>query len=226
MKNLTVFLIAILVSLSLNAQTYEIGGFVGGSNFIGDVGSTNYISPNKPAFGALLKWNRSDRHSFRFTAIFTELEGRDSESHEARRQTRDLSFENTIAELSLGLEYTFWEFDMFKNRSANAPYLYTGLTFFNHDNNVLRNGDLVRDGKDWDLAIPIILGYKLSIDSKIIIALEAGLRYSFTDALDGSDPIGNDDGIRFGNLSNDDYYLFTGITVSFAFGRRPCYCAF
>lgn len=226
MRYLTVFLIAIFLSLITNAQTYEVGGFLGGSNFIGDVGSTSYISPNKPAFGAVLKWNRSDRHSFRFTAIFTELEGRDSESHEARRQTRDLSFKNNIAEVSLGLEYTFWEFDMFKDRYANAPYLYSGLTVFNHDNNVLSNGELVKDEKDWNLAIPIVLGYKMSINSKVIIALEAGVRYTFTDALDGSDPIGNDDGIRFGNLSNDDWYMFTGVTMTFAFGRRPCYCAF
>lgn len=226
MRYLTIFLIAIFISPSIRAQTYELGGFVGGSNFIGDVGSTSYISPNKPAFGALFKWNRSDRHSFRFSAILTELEGLDSESHEARRQTRDLSFTSSLVEFSLGLEYTFWEFDMFKDRYANAPYLYSGITVLNHDNNLLRNGDLINDERDWNAAIPIVLGYKISINSQIIIALEAGARYSFTDAIDGNDPIGNDDGIRFGNLNNDDWYMFTGATITFAFGRRPCFCAF
>ena len=33
------------------AQIFEIGVFAGGSNFIGDVGATNYISPNQFANG-------------------------------------------------------------------------------------------------------------------------------------------------------------------------------
>jgi len=51
------------------AQTYEVGLYAGGSNFIGDVGSTSYIAPNSPAIGGIFKWNRSKRHSFRFTAL-------------------------------------------------------------------------------------------------------------------------------------------------------------
>ena len=226
MKLLTIIIIATFWSLSTAAQTYEIGAFVGGSNFIGDVGSTNYIRPNKPVLGAILKWNRSPRHAFRFSALFTELEGDDSDSHENGRQERNLSFENSIIELSLGIEYTFWEFDMFKDRRANAPYLYTGITAFQHDNVILSAGELVRNGGMWDMAIPIVFGYKVALSYSATIALEGGIRYSFSDALDGSDPIGNNEGIRFGNLNNDDWYMFTGVTVSFAFGRKPCYCAF
>jgi hypothetical protein len=49
--------------MAMNAQIHEVGVFVGGSNYIGDVGLTNYISPNKPAFGLLYKWNISKRHA-------------------------------------------------------------------------------------------------------------------------------------------------------------------
>ena len=52
-----------------NAQIYEVGIFAGGSNFIGDVGATNYISPNQVAIGGIFKWNRSPRHSFRASII-------------------------------------------------------------------------------------------------------------------------------------------------------------
>ena len=41
--------------------------FLGGSNYIGDVGKTNYINPNEMAFGILYKWNKSPRHSYRFS---------------------------------------------------------------------------------------------------------------------------------------------------------------
>ncbi len=213
------------MSHSSYSQTYELGGFIGGSNVITDVGSTNYIAPNKPVFGGVFKWNRSDRHSFRFTALFSELEANDTDSNEARRQSRGLSFTNSIQELSLGLEYTFWEFDMFKDRNANAPYLYTGVTVFNHDD-ISVVDDIMEDGNAFDFAIPIVLGYKAALNGNMVIGLEAGARYTLTDNLDGSAPVNDDNTISIGNRNNNDWYVFTGITVTFTFGRRPCFCAF
>jgi hypothetical protein len=43
---------------TIHAQIHEIGVFLGGSNYVGDVGSTTYIAPNEPAFGILYKWNK------------------------------------------------------------------------------------------------------------------------------------------------------------------------
>ena len=58
------FLITLFANLNLlNSQIYEVGIFTGGSNFIGDVGSTTFVSPEKFNFGGLLRWNRSPRHS-------------------------------------------------------------------------------------------------------------------------------------------------------------------
>ncbi|TVZ52355.1 DUF6089 family protein [Dokdonia sp. Hel_I_53] len=224
MRYLTIIIVALFWNVNLTAQTYEIGAFLGGSNFIGDVGSTNYIAPNKPVIGGIFKWNRSARHSFRFTALFSELEGDDNKSSEARRNSRGLSFKNSIKEFSLGLEYTFWEFDMFNKRNPNAPYLYTGFTYFNHEELNLSNSNLVSTGYTWDVAIPLVLGYKAAFNSNVVFALEGGIRYTLTDNLDGSAP--GDGMLEFGNKNNDDWYMFTGITVSFTFGRRPCFCVF
>jgi hypothetical protein len=49
-----------------HAQIHEVGVFLGGSNY-GDIGPTTYISPNRPAIGVLYKWNKSPRHSYRFS---------------------------------------------------------------------------------------------------------------------------------------------------------------
>jgi hypothetical protein len=70
-----------------------------------------------------------------------------------------------------------------------------------------------------------VLGYKVAFNS-MVIALEGGARYTFTDNLDGSAPVGDDNTISIGNRNNNDWYVFTGVTVSFTFGRRPCFCAF
>ena len=67
MKVLVVYIFLLLSFLSAKAQINEIGIFVGGSNYIGDIGPTDYISPNEPTIGLLYKWNRSTRHSYRFS---------------------------------------------------------------------------------------------------------------------------------------------------------------
>ena len=86
------------------AQTYEVGAWLGGANYIGDVGRTNYVAPNTAAFGAIFKWNRSSRHSFRGTFMRSNIKASDLDASDSRRQQRGLNFENTLTELSIGLE--------------------------------------------------------------------------------------------------------------------------
>ena len=59
MKRLTLvaFIIISLGFSKLSAQIHELGVFVGGSNYIGDVGKTDYFIPNEMAYGVLYKWN-------------------------------------------------------------------------------------------------------------------------------------------------------------------------
>lgn len=213
------------------AQTYEIGGFLGGANYIGDVGETTYINPNTLAFGAIFKWNRSSRHSFRASFIHADIKANDKNSSEDRRKERGYKFENSINEISIGLEYTFWEFSMYSGRPASAPYLYTGLTFFTYD--ALYKKPTEDEISDYDqagtFAIPMVLGYKTTLGRKLVLAFEIGARYTFTDDLDGSNPVNglkNNDRVKFGNINNNDWYVFSGITLNYTFGRKPCYCNF
>ena len=32
--------------------------------------------------------------------------------------------------------------------------------------------------------------------------------------------------VRFGNFNNNDWYVFSGFTLTYTFGRKPCYCNF
>src|SRR6187431_1193372 len=88
---------------SIHSQINEIGVFLGGSNYIGDVGSTTYIAPKEPAFGILYKWNKSPRHSYRFSYTQSKISGDDSDSKESGRPNRGYSFVNNLKELSAGL---------------------------------------------------------------------------------------------------------------------------
>lgn len=227
----TVFLIVTACFLG-NSQTYEVGGLLGGSNYIGDIGRTNYISPNSLAFGGIFKWNRSERHSFRGTIMVAGISGDDADASDVRRQQRGYSFKNTITELSVGLEYTFWEFNLHKGEPQSAPYLYTGITYFLYDAvfKPLGSTEVVKYDTAGSFAVPMVVGYKTSIGTRFVLGMEIGARYTFTDGLDGSNPekggVANEPAFKFGNTNSDDWYVFTGVTFTVMFGRQPCYCNF
>ena len=192
--------------MAMNAQINEVGFFVGGSNYIGDVGLTNYISPNKPAFGLLYKWNKSSRHAYRFSYTQSKIIANDIDSKEPSRFQRGYHFENSIKEVSLGLEFNFFDFSLVDFRSKFTPYIYSGVSGFITDNE--------KKGK---AAIPMIIGVKSNINSGIIIGLETGFRYAFSDNLDKNKNIGN--------INNNDWYVFSGLTLTYTFGKIPCDCA-
>lgn len=226
MKKIFNLLLCFFPFITLNAQINEIGVFLGGSNFVGDVGSTTYIAPEKLAFGILYKWNKSPRHSYRFSYTQSTIAGNDSKSEESSRYKRGFSFKNNVKELSAGLEFNFFDFNLHEEDLKITPYVFSGLSYFRYDELYVENGITEKDKGSSSFAIPIILGIKSNISRDFVLAAEVGARYTFTDNIDGSNP--KDDSFannRFGNLNNNDWYVFTGVTLTYTFGQKPCYCA-
>lgn len=211
---------------TLNAQIHEVGVFIGGSNYIGDVGSTTYISPNEPAIGILYKWNKSPRHSYRFSYTQSKISANDLDSKEPSRNQRGYRFENNIKEVSLGLEFNFFDFNLHEVKRKISPYVFSGLSYFRYDELYYSpsSKDSQKDSGTGAFAIPIILGVKSNVSPRLVLALEVGARYTFTDNLDGSNP--KDENLtKFGNINNNDWYVFSGLTLTYTFGNKPCYCA-
>ena len=228
MRRLTVIVMSIFCFQLSQAQIYEIGVFGGGSNFIGDVGATNYISPNQFAIGGIAKWNRSPRHAWRASIIITDLLAEDIKSDDPRRQQRGYGFDATILEFSAGMEFNFFDFNLHFDENLFTPYIYTGISTALHNNFYIDNGDTTPENtRSWAYGIPLVLGVKAKLTESFIFGLEVGARYTFSDELDGSIP---DDPYResfiFGNINNNDWYTFTGLTITYTFGRKPCYCSY
>jgi hypothetical protein len=215
------------------SQTYEIGGLFGSTSFVGDVGATKvfvadeFFESEKQSYGVLFRWNRSNRHSFRFSFMQINTRGIDADSDILERQVRDLSFETSLREFSLGVEYTFWEWDLHDmKRPQTVPYLSTGIAYFFTDHYGVVADELNEFGNLNAFALPLTLGVKTTLGNKVVLSGEFSARYTFTDNIDGSAPdeIGNDNAFpSFGNPNSNDWYIFAGFSITYMFGRKPCY---
>lgn len=225
MNRLFIFIFLIL-GLTLEAQIHEIGVFLGGSNYIGEIGKTTYIAPNEMAFGILYKWNRSPRHSWRVSYTQSKITADDKKSSEPARQERDYDFENSIKEVSLGLEFDFLDFNLHDSNPKITPYVYSGLSYVRYEGLYFINGNAKIDQTYGSIAIPMTIGVKAKLMDHIILGFEAGARYSFKDDLDGSNPSNAKyESLKFGNINSNDWYVFTGFTLTYTFGNKPCFCS-
>lgn len=225
MKRIFLF-IFILGLTKLNAQIHEVGVFLGGSNYIGDVGKANYVNPNELAYGLIYKWNKSPRHSWRISYTQSKITANDLDSEVPGRFKRGYDFENNIKELSLGLEFNFFDFNLHNFDKLVTPYVYSGLSYTNYDELYVINGVSKIDKNQGTFAIPMIVGVKSNIMPNLILGVEVGARYTMTDNLDGSLPKNeNLEPLKFGNINSKDWYVFSGFTLTYTFGEKPCYCA-
>ncbi len=228
---LAFILLGLLAITPATAQTYELGLYAGGANVIGDVGSTNYVAPSAPAAGAVFRWNRSTRHSFRATIIAARLTGDDANSDDVSRELRGLDYEYNLYEASIGAEYTFWDWELYTGTAQFTPYIYAGLSAYRQVSLRLDDDEMRLRSYDnaYGVSIPFSLGVKYTLTRRLILSAEVGARYTLTDNLDGSNPTGDFEDrpdLQFGNVNNNDWYVFSGVSLTYTFGRQPCYCNF
>lgn len=223
MKRIFFVVTAMIISVAASAQINEVGVFAGGANYIGDVGPTTYIAPKDIALGLLYRWNRSPRHSYRASFTYGKISSEDADSDASGRQQRGYKFENSIKELSLGLEFSFFDFNLHESDLKVTPYVYSGISYFWYDELYVQNGVTYTEDSKGALAIPMTVGIKTNVIPGFVLGFEAGARYTFTDNIDGSNP--ENAVLAFGNLESNDWYVFTGFTLTYTFGNKPCYCA-
>ena len=139
---------------------------------------------------------------------------------------RGYEFSSKLTELSLGMELTFIDFNLHSGKKLITPYLYSGITVGYHDNHYFENNvQTPEDTSSWAFGIPMALGFKTNFMENFILGIEVGARYTFSDELDGSIPDAKElQQFRIGNINNNDWYVFSGITLTYTFGENPCYC--
>jgi len=219
MKKLLLIYTCLLFTITSSAQLFELGGFLGGSNYIGDIGSTKYINPNSPAIGGIAKFNWTPRITFRGTLTYTSLQFNDHKAESSFRRDRGIVNSNRMLEAAAGIEFHFFKYSLSRIGHSHTPYIFAeaGLAYYH----------IAPDTKSLKFIttfiFPVGVGYKMRLARNVGIGFETSFRYTFKDMIDYNNHSISDPKYNFGNPESNDWYVFTGITLTYAFGRPGCY---
>jgi hypothetical protein len=207
-KYTLIFASFFLFSLTGSAQhkhkkSAEIGVFLGGSYYIGDLNPTVHFGPQtKPAGGVVFRYNLNTRLSARANAFFGTIQADDALAKSAGQEQRNLDFKSPITELSAQLEFNFLDYAIGNEKKKFSPYIFLGLGMFKFNPEANRNNTWVplqplgTEGQGLDggasrkkykllqVSIPFGVGIKTNLSKNIGLSIEWGMRKTFTDYLD------------------------------------------
>ena len=189
--------------LKISPQTSEIGLFLGGSYYTGDLNPSGHFNRfTRPAFGLLYRVNFNPRMSAKAIGSFGIIEGDDAYSRNDAHKNRNLSFRSKVMEFAVEGEFNFLPFTTGSKKLAiTTPYVFAGVAVYHFNPMGLYQGHWVplqplgtegqgssfSSDKPYSLtqfAIPFGVGLKVSTAKRVSINLEWGLRKTFTDYLD------------------------------------------
>ncbi|MFM9944083.1 MAG: DUF6089 family protein [Bacteroidia bacterium] len=196
----------------LNAGAFQIGG--GSSSLLGDLGGSKGKGSNfikdldaesvRFSLNMAADWTWSNQIEYRANISFIFLNADDKYSGESSRRMRNLSVNTSIYEITPTLKYNFFKGGntlkkWTKNESTNI-YLTmgTGIIFFNpgaqYNNRNYNLKHLTTEGQGLSggaknysrvsVVIPIGIGVRRDVNSKVSVFFEFTVRKCFTDYLD------------------------------------------
>src|SRR5690242_13518856 len=99
-KSLAVVLLVFL-SFTVHAQSWEIGGLLGGAGYMGDLNQTNPVKVSGISAGLFVKRNFNGYLAAKLGYTYGTISGADSLSKDQQYRDRNLSFRTQLNEISL-----------------------------------------------------------------------------------------------------------------------------
>ncbi|MBC8048462.1 MAG: outer membrane beta-barrel protein [Fimbriimonadaceae bacterium] len=266
MRTITPVLFLFLYTYA-HAQYLEIGATGGASMYKGDLTSTLLkLDETHLATGVFTKYNFNPYFSLKASVQQGKISAADSNSTDAWRQRRNLSFQSSLLEASLSGELNLRAYTPHNRKNIFTPYAFLGIGIYHFNPQALYNGiwyelqPLGTEGqgttaypdrekyKLTQIAIPGGIGIKGAMSREWTIGFEIGWRKTFNDYLDDvsstyveQDILEGENGELSWELSNRmdetpegmylqpgddrhrgdshnlDWYLFSGVAVSYNF---------
>jgi hypothetical protein len=176
---------------------WEAGGWLGASNYFGDLNTDYRLNRLGPAAGALARYNFNDRLAVRFGVSAGEISAYDSDSRNIVEQRRNLGFRSLIVDGTAALEFNFLPYVHGHRDFYYTPYIYVGPTLFYYNPQAEIDGTWynLREygtegqfrGEEYNTtqgALGFGFGIKMDINYRWSVNVELSGRKVFTDYLD------------------------------------------
>ncbi|HIP37767.1 MAG TPA: hypothetical protein EYG85_13030 [Crocinitomix sp.] len=202
---ISLFVLTVGVSIAQSDRfraAFEIGVMGGGSYYIGDLNPNTHFKYSDWAAGLIVRYNLSNRHSFRFTASYANVYGDDAMSNDPYQINRNLSFYTDIIEIAAGFEIDLLKYRINDMKYPITPYFFYEIAYFRMNPKVKDEfgdeislqelgtegqGTILNSKKQYGLnqiSIPLGIGLKFNLKERLAISIEYGIRKTFTDYLD------------------------------------------
>jgi hypothetical protein len=195
MPKFITFLLLLFLSFNLQAQTWEVGGSVGGSGYMGDLNPNNPLKISGIALGAFVQRNFDGYWSAKLDYTFGQIAAADNTSSNPQFRARNLSFSTTLNELAVIGEFNFFKYIPEAGQNRFTPYIFLGMGAVGYNPQANYQGKtydlrpLMTEGEskpypDFALTIPYGAGVKYNFSGKWNFAADIGYRNPYTDYLD------------------------------------------
>lgn len=180
----------------------EVGVAVGLAHYFGDLNPSTGLNRPKIAAGIFFRKQISNYIGIRIAGDYALLGYSDRYSSNPVQQTRNLSFNTNVWELSLAGDFNFFEFHPGFEGYEFTPYVGLGVGVFSYDPYAYLNGEkyllrtLGTEGQGSSLypnlkpynpiaiSIPFTLGVKYALSARTNVFAELTYRMTNTDYLD------------------------------------------
>ena len=220
-------------TINCYSQFIEPGISIGLNSYSGDLKRGYSPFPGEIGFEVFNRFNISSHQTFKISYKRGSLKGGEL-IDDALSANRDMSFKSKISEISGKIEYNFLDYFDEVSKLDFTPYLFFGIGA-----TILKNieeRENMIDSKELFINVPFGLGFKYLINKRFSLAFELEIKKTFNDNLDymsgaNTKNINSVTGLNFNNSiknfqygsgNDNDFYYFTGISISYIFYRIPC----
>ncbi len=206
--------IAILTAFSARAQQgFEVGGWLGGAFYFGDLNTQFDLMHPGPAGGGIFRYNFNNRLCARLGLNYGFLRADDADSDNAFERRRNINFRTHLGDLSASFEFNFFPYIHSSRDYFYTPYLFAGVGLFTYNPYAVYNGEktpplreLGTEGQFIGEEYPGVQralnfggGLKFDLTAEWSINIEVSFRKLFTDYLDDVSTVYPDKGEVRGN---------------------------
>jgi len=187
-----------LSSIATSQKGYELGGWVGGSWYFGDLNTEFRL--DKPSFagGLRARLNFNTRTSVTASLNYGRIIADDADSNNSRQRDRNLSFFSDIYDFTVNMEFNFFNYVHGSSDEWYTPYILGGFSIFRYSPKTEIAPGEVHNLRDFgtegqfsggeygniNAAFTFGLGFKWDISETWSLNLQLGSRQVFTDYID------------------------------------------